>query len=259
MIEGLWLYFWLGLSAFAAAVVNSVAGGGTLLTFPALLVAVSPVVANGTSTVALVSGSLAAAWGYRQELQPLRRWLIILAIPSLAGGIVGSLLVTQLDEHYFDVMIPWLILAATFLFLFQPLLVRRATLSTPHSIKPWTVAWVVFFQFLVSVYGGYFGAGIGILMLSSLGIMGVNDIHAMNALKNILAAIINGVSICVFIINDAVDWRYASVMAPLAIVGAYACSRVARHLNRQVVRVMVIAIGFILAGQFFLRRWSGGE
>src|ERR1700677_5022351 len=124
MIEGLWLYFWLGLSAFAAAVVNSVAGGGTLLTFPALLVAVSPVVANGTSTVALVSGSLAAAWGYRQELQPLRRWLIILAIPSLAGGIVGSLLVTQLDEHYFDVMIPWLILAATFLFLFQPLLVR---------------------------------------------------------------------------------------------------------------------------------------
>ena len=198
---------------------------------------------------------MAAAWGYRKALQPVRHWLVVLGIPSLAGGVVGSLLVTQLDESYFDALVPWLILTATLLFLFQPLLSRRAMSAHARPATPWTITGAVLFQFVVAIYGGYFGAGIGILMLSSLGLMGISDINAMNALKNILAACINGVSVAVFIINGVVDWRDVAVMAPLAIVGAYAGARVAQRLDRRIVRFLVIAIGFGLAGQFFYRRW----
>src|SRR5438270_2818 len=157
MPEGAWLYVWLGLSALAAGVVNAVAGGGTLLTFPALLTIVPPVIANGTSTVALVPGSLSAAWGFRTEMRGAGRWLVLLVVPSLAGGFVGSRLVTRVDWHYFEVLVPWLILTATLLFLAQPLLARavRAGPATRPSART-TVA-VVFFQFLVAVYGGYFG------------------------------------------------------------------------------------------------------
>ncbi len=254
MPEGLWLYVWLGLSALAAGAVNSIAGGGTLLTFPALLAAVPPVVANGTSTVALVPGSLSAAWGFRGELQHSRHWLSLLVLPSLVGGLVGSLLVTRLDPHYFDALIPWLILTAAILFLLQPLLASR--LGAVSTTKPgaWAIAGVVFFQFLVSVYGGYFGAGIGILMLSALGLMGVGNIHAMNALKNFLAVLINGITVAVFVVQDLIDWRYAAVMAPAAIVGAYAGARFSQRLDRRLVRWMVVAIGFGLAAHFFYQR-----
>src|SRR5262249_4940327 len=110
MLEGAWLYVWLGLAAFAAGCVNSIAGGGTLLTFPALLAVVSPVVANGTSTVALVPGSISAAWGFRRDLHTVRRWIPLLIVPSLVGGYVGSRLVTKLEERYFDALVPWLVL-----------------------------------------------------------------------------------------------------------------------------------------------------
>jgi uncharacterized membrane protein YfcA len=256
MPEGSWLYVWLGFAALAAAVVNSVAGGGTLLTFPALLAAVPPVVANGTSTVALVPGSLSAAWGYRRELHRVRRWLLLLTLPSLAGGVVGSVLVTQLDPRYFDALIPWLILTAAILFLFQPFLARWSGSNEKTPPSPAALTAVVVFQFLVAVYGGYFGAGIGILMLSSLGLMGVGDIHAMNGLKNFLAVCINGVSVAVFVLNGAVNWSYAALMAPVAIVGAYASSRLAQRLDRRLVRWIVIAIGFGLAAHFFYKRWT---
>jgi uncharacterized protein len=250
----MWIYLWLGFTAFAAATVNSVAGGGTLLTFPALLAVVPSVVANATSTVALVPGSLAAAWGYRRELEGNKHWLMILALPSLAGGIAGSLLVTCLDPKIFDALIPWLILTAAILFLVQPILARRATSGVGKPSGPWALPAVVVFQFFVAVYGGYFGAGIGILMLSSLGFMGLGNIHAMNAVKNFLAVFINGMSVIVFIFQDAVQWEYAAVMAPLAAVGAYSGARIAQRLDRRLVRCIVLAIGFGLAGYFFYKR-----
>lgn len=259
MSEGPLQYVWLGLAALAAGVVNSVAGGGTLLTFPALLAVVSPVVANGTSTVALVPGSAAAAWGYRRELGRTRRWLLLLTPPSLIGGVVGSLLVTRLDPHVFDALVPWLILTAALLFLFQPLLTRRAgKLAAPAKPRRGAVVAIVLFQFFVAVYGGYFGAGIGILMLSALGLMGLDDIHAMNALKNVLAACINGVSVAVFVLDGVVAWRLVGVMAVSAVLGAYLGARVARRLDRRFVRWVVIAIGFCLAAHYFHRRWVGG-
>jgi uncharacterized membrane protein YfcA len=245
-------YALLSLAALAAGVMNSIAGGGTLLTFPALLTVVPAVVANATSTVALVPGSLSGAWGYRSEVRHLGRWIAILIWPSVIGGIVGSALVLYLPEKYFQASVPWLILLATLLFLFQPAISRLTGIGKEHAPpSKTTLGGIIFFQFLVSVYGGYFGAGIGILMLSSLALMGMGDIHRMNALKTILAACINGVSVIVFIQGNVVVWRYALVMAVAAIAGGYLGARLARMLNRELVRWIVILIGFVLAAQLF--------
>jgi uncharacterized membrane protein YfcA len=257
MFEGTLHSVWLGLAALAAGAVNAIAGGGTLLTFPGLLTAVSPVVANGTSTVALVPGSLSAAWGYRREMRGQGRWLAVLALPSVAGGIVGALLVTRLDPRYFEGLVPWLILTAATLFLVQPVLTRLARSGRSTSARASTLAGLVLLQFLVAIYGGYFGAGIGILMLSGLGLMGLSDIHAMNGLKNFLAVCINGVSVAIFAIQGAIDWRYAGLMAPAAILGAYVGSRLAQRLDRRLVRLLVVGVGFALAGHFLLRGWFG--
>jgi len=258
-------YLWLCLAALAAGVVNSVAGGGTLLTFPTLFHVLrsarnGAVVANATSTVALVPGSLASAWGYRQEMKEARRWFWLLLGPCLAGGVVGALLLTVLDPRYFDALVPWLILAAALLFLAQPTVLRWSRASKhqgPPSAR--MVAFMVVFQFFVAIYGGYFGAGIGILMLSALGVMGMGDIHQMNALKTVLGAVINGVAVLVFIAENTIAWRYALAMTVAAIVGGYFGARVARRLQPQLVRGIVIVIGFSLAAFFFYQRWRGTE
>jgi uncharacterized membrane protein YfcA len=260
MPNSLMTYALLCLSALAAGVVNSIAGGGTLLTFPTLLRVVSPVVANATSTVALVPGSLAGAWGYRREMHELSRWTFLLIGPSLLGGLVGSLLLILFDEQYFSRLIPWLILLAAALFLIQPLMAKLIGIGKPH--RPPSVLGllgVILFQFLVAVYGGYFGAGIGILMLSALSIMGLGDIHRMNALKTFLAVWINGISVAVFVWSGQVNWRYGLVMAVAAIVGGYLGARIARLLNRTLVRWMVVAIGFGLAGYYFYKQRSASD
>jgi uncharacterized membrane protein YfcA len=248
-------HFWLCLSALAAGAVNSVAGGGTLLTFPALTaVVLSYEVANATSTVALVPGSLAAAWGYRREFAGLRRWALLLAGPSLVGGAVGTWLVIWFPDA-FAVLVPWLILAAALLFLLQPTLGRFARAGKPHGEPSGrTRAALIAFQFLVAVYGGYFGAGIGILMIASLSLMGTGTVHHMNALKTFLAACINGVSVVVWVLNGKVRWEYVPVMASAAVVGGYLGARVARRLPKNVVRWVVIGIGFMLAGYYFYKQ-----
>jgi uncharacterized membrane protein YfcA len=246
--------FWLCLSALAAGAINSIAGGGTLLTFPALTAVVSYEVANATSTVALVPGSVAAAWGYRREFAELRRWALLLAGPSLVGGAVGTLLVIWFPDA-FKVLVPWLILAAALLFLLQPTLARFTRAGKPHGEPAaGTRAAIVVFQFLVAVYGGYFGAGIGILMIASLSLMGTGTIHHMNALKTFLAACINGVSVVVWVLNGKVNWDYVPVMAAAAIVGGYLGARVARRMPKNVVRWIVIGIGFTLAAYYFYKQ-----
>jgi len=261
MLETTLLFALLCLSAIGAGVINAVAGGGTLLTFPALLWALANrgaaagVLANATSTVALVPGSLAGAWGYRHELGGTGPWLRLLFWPSLAGGLVGAWLLIVLPDSYFQVIIPWLLLLAAGLFLMQPTL-NRYLKTHPHGGLPsaWMCAVLVFFQFLVAVYGGYFGAGIGILMLSSLGLMGMHDIHRMNAVKTLLAAVINGVSVVVFLGSAKVEWVYAPVMAVAAIAGGYLGARLGRRLPRALVRWTVILIGFGLAAYYFWKQ-----
>jgi uncharacterized protein len=250
-----WTFLVLGISAFVAGAMNSIAGGGTLLTFPALLLTgIHPVMANATSTVALVPGSMAGAWGYRRELETTRRWLALLIPPCIIGGAVGTLLVTELDQKYFSFLIPWLILTATLLFLCQPLLTRITGIGKKHSEPAGpTLAAIVSFQFVVAVYGGYFGAGIGILMLSSLPFLGLSDIHRMNAVKTILAACINVVSVAVFAAKGQIVWSLGPVMAIAAIAGGYVGARLARRLKPIYVRRVVIAIGLVLSTYFFYR------
>jgi uncharacterized protein len=240
-------------SAFAAGVVNAIAGGGTLLTFPSLLAILSPVFANATSTAALLPGSLASAWAYRQELGRTRSHLARLWPPSLIGGIIGSLLVIRLPERVFATAVPWLLIGASILLLAQRPLLRWLGAHPHDAPKGSTVATVVFFQFLVGIYGGYFGAGIGILMLSSLAFMGIPDLHEMNAVKTILAATMNGVSLVIFGASGAIVPHYAVVMAIAAIAGGYAGARVARRMRPDVVRVIVVSIGFLVAGYSY---WS---
>lgn len=258
----------LCVAAAAAGAVNSVAGGGTLLTFPALYAALSVeevasqqpgIFANGTSTVALLPGAFAAIWGYRDELRTVERWSFILLVPSLIGGLIGALLAALLQEQVFETLVPWLILTAASLFALQPTIARYTGIGTSTSrgsASRLRLAGIIGFQFLVAIYGGYFGAGIGILMLSALAIMGLTDIHVMNGLKSLLNSAINIVAAGVFIVLGKVEWRLALIMAGAAVVGGYVGARVARRLNRNLVRGFVTVVGFLLAGYYFYRQFA---
>ncbi len=272
MSDSLSQQFWLGLSAFAAGVINSIAGGGTLLTFPALLTALDSLgtsagqFANATSTVALVPGSLAGAWGYRREMWAVRSWTLLLLGPSLIGGLIGSLLLTRLEAKYFQMLVPWLILTAAVLFMLQPAVARLILPSLPlsklgeakagaHATPSRNmVTGVMIFQFLIAIYGGYFGAGIGILMLSALALMGVPGVHQMNAVKTFLAFCINGISVVIFVAEKKVAWRYVPVMVLSAIVGGYLGARGARRVRPQLVRWFIIIVGLGLAGYYFYKQ-----
>jgi uncharacterized membrane protein YfcA len=254
-------FFWLCVTALIAGGVNSIAGGGTLITFPALLAALTPVygsaaavLANATSTVALVPGSLAAAWGYRRQLSDARRWLILLIGPSLVGGVIGSLLLTRLNPAWFDALVPWLILVATLLLLIDSLRPRRPAGPERAQQAGWSLVGLIAFQLVVSIYGGYFGAGIGILMLAALAMMGIGDINRMNAVKTVLTVAINGVSVVVFVLEGDVLWKYGLPMAAASILGGYVGAKLALRVHPRRVRFFVIFIGFALASYFFYQK-----
>ena len=236
----------LSVAAFLAGAVNSIAGGGTLLTFSSLLTVLSPVPANASSTFALFPGSLAAALGYRREVSLRRDYLMWLWPPSFLCGLVGSLLVTRLPERVFAGMVPWLLMGASTLLLLQRPVARWAG-AHPHK-KPSkrVLAAIIGFQFLVGVYGGYFGAGIGILMLTSLAFSGIPGIHEMNAIKSVLAATMNVISIVIFGLAGVIVWKYAIVMAGACAAGGYLGARVARRMSASVVRFIVVIIGFLV-------------
>ena len=249
MPEWNWVWFVLVLAAFFAGVVNSIAGGGTLLTFPALLSVLAPEVANATSTLAVLPGSVAGAVGYRQELWAARRFALHMLPVSLLGGGVGAVLLVWYPAQFAN-LVPWLIFAAALLFLIQqPLnkLLKRKQTDFTTSPNTLLLSCLMFFQFFVAVYGGYFGAGIGILMLSALGFMGIGDINKANGVKTFLASAINSVSAVVFMQANLVNWPYALVMAASAIVGGFVGAKVAKRMAAKYVRWLVIAIGFSLA------------
>jgi uncharacterized membrane protein YfcA len=267
----------LAVAACLAGAVNSFAGGGTILTFP-VLGAILPdlplrlVSANATSTIGLWPGAVTAAWMYRGERADLPPWARWLLLPSVAGAIAGTMLVL-VRPAWFDILVPWLILLAAVLFACQP---RLAVIGGKHIPSPplplgegrgegapsaGASAWIASacgLQFLVSLYGGYFGAGIGILMLAVLGMLGLGDIHRLNGVKNVLAMVINGVSAAVFALGSlagwhAVSWSHAALMAAASIVGSLCASHLARRLPARIVRRGVALIGFALAAYYFLR------
>lgn len=251
-----WKEIVVAAAAFAAGLINSIAGGGTLVSFPALLwVGRDAVLANATSTVALLPASLAGAYGFRRELKGGTRWLLLFGVPSLMGGVLGAALLLRTPPATFARLVPYLILLATLLIALQEPLSRRMSGSGeeggPASGK-WRAGAVVF-QFFVGIYGGYFGAGIGILMLAALGLLGFSDIHRMNALKNLLAVGINGVAAAYFIASGAVIWSDVLLMTFAAIAGSFAGTRLAYKLGRRFVRFVVIGIGLVMSVSLFFR------
>ena len=243
-------------AAFAAGSINSVAGGGTLVSFPALIwLGLNSVAANATSTVAIWPGSLGAMWGYRRELRTSRLRMLVLVVPSLIGGIAGAWLLKFTPPGVFDKLVPFLILFATLLFMAQEAVQRM--LNTAEAAKHQSSKWLagaIVFQLFVALYGGYFGAGIGILMLAALSVLGLTDIHEMNGLKNFFAVCINGVAALYFIASNMVYWPDVVIMAVGAIAGGIGGAGVARKLGRTAVRRIVICIGFAMAISLFIRK-----
>jgi uncharacterized membrane protein YfcA len=249
----------LVLAAFVAGSINSVAGGGTLLTFPSLLAAHVPsVAANATSTVALVPGSLSAFWGYRKSSRADLSDVLWFAVPSLIGGTLGALVLVRGGEHFFNRLVPWLLFGAVGLFVAQEPIRRYTEKLRPKSLDPRaTVAkrriWAAMLQLLIALYGGFFGAGIGILMLATMGFMGLSDIHEMNRLKNISAVAINGVAGVTFALAGEVRWSLAGIMALAAVLGGYWGSGVAQKIGQVWVRRIVVAIGLSIGLYTLLR------
>ncbi|HEV7919693.1 MAG TPA: sulfite exporter TauE/SafE family protein [Thermoanaerobaculia bacterium] len=247
----------ISIATLVAGIINSIAGGGTLLSFPALLwIGRNPIAANATNSVALWPGSLAGAIGFRRELAGLPRWLLLLTIPAVIGGIIGALLLLHTPEKLFTRIVPWLILAATLLLAAQEVISRWFRSFASANERP-ARGWVIFaftFQLLVAIYGGYFGAGQGILMLAALGLIGLTDMHQMNGLKNLLATCVNGVAAICFAISGAVLWRDAAIMAVAAILGGYLGARIARRLGRGFVRWAVVTIGLVMTVALFVKR-----
>jgi uncharacterized protein len=236
------------VAAFAAGVMNSVAGGGSFLSFPALVFAgVAPISANATNNAAMWVGTIGSARGYREEVLEHRSFLLPVIAVSVAGSLIGACLLLFTPPAVFLRLIPWLLLFATLVFAASPWMTRDAIAVPRHA--PWRLG----LQFAVSIYGGYFGAGMGILMLAVLAFSGLPSFNAQNAVKNVLSVSINGVALIPFIVARIVDWRFAIPMAVLALAGGYLGARFFRRLPQAVARTIVVAIGVAMTIVFFVR------
>lgn len=261
-------------AAFLAAAVNSVAGGGTLISFPVLVwLGLPSVVANATSTVGIWPGSLGSIWGFRRELSRTDRRMRTLVIPCLVGGAAGALLLRATTTATFDELVPFLVLFATVLFALRGTLqawLRRRTsgegggreggLGLVHGegAENGTPRWPgagILAALVVAVYGGYFGAGMSIMNLSMLGILGMTDLLEMNALTSLFSLCVNGVAIALFAAAGLVDWPVALAMALGALLGGYGAAGIARRIGRKTLGRFVIAIGFTVSAIFFARRF----
>ena len=259
--------FFLFTAAFVGGALNAVAGGGSFIGLPALIYAGVPAVsANATNTLALWPASMSSAWAYRRELAAARSWVPTLGVVSLAGGILGGLLLVRTSDEVFLRLLPWLLLIAAATFSFGSTLQRlflaqhSAGAATQHSAgaaqHPQPAvrhAVVMTFQFLIAVYGGYFGGGMGIMMLAALTIAGMKDLHEMNAVKSVLAVAINGVALAEFVALGAIAWAPGLIMMAGGIAGGYAGAATARRVDPRLVRILVTVIAWGMTLVFFLR------
>jgi uncharacterized protein len=243
------LYFSI---AMTASCINSVAGGGTFLTFPLLIInGMTAIQANIVSTIALWPGSVASAIAYRGEQKLPRKQFMPLIIISIAGSIVGTAILLLTPEVVFRQLVPWMLLAAISIFTFGGKGVAWLNQFSSHA-TPARRFGAAFLQFLIAVYGGYFGAGIGILMLAMLQVMGFSHIHQMNALKTVLGSAINGVAWLIFVFSGRVVWDVALIMLMGAVLGGYIGARVSLRISPDKIRLLVSVIGFSMTAYFFL-------
>jgi uncharacterized membrane protein YfcA len=242
----------LSVAGFIAGTLNAIAGGGTFFSFGALLaVGLPPITANATSAVAMVPGYVASAIAYRGELAAVRRNAVALAIVSAVGSLIGAVVLITLDNATFAAFVPWLLLAATVVFALGPSLSRLLPSRSHDDGRHRVVATAI--QFVMSIYGGFFGAGMGILMLASLGLTEGQNFHRINALKHILSIVIQTAAIIVFIRGDVISWTEALVLIVAVVVGGWLGVGIARRVPIVAVRAFVIAAGATLAAYYFFR------
>jgi uncharacterized membrane protein YfcA len=253
----------LFFAALVAGALNSVAGGGSFISFPALLfTGMAPIAANATNTAAVWPGSVASAVAYRNRITPAaRRLLPPLLITGVIGGVLGACILLRTPQATFLHIVPWLLLGATLLFVASgPITARVNALHvrsrSRRDDKPsgLLMAIALLLELLVAMYVGYFGAGVGILILALLAFMGMEDIHTMNALKTVLVSVVNGVATVTFICARVIVWPQALLMLVAAMLGGYGGAHFAQKIDPQRIRWLVIVIGFAMSLYFFIRR-----
>lgn len=238
------------VAAFGAGVLNTIAGGGTFLTFPALVfIGLPPVMANATSAVAVFPGYLGGALGFREELSQFdKKRMVRLAVVTLLGGLIGSILLLFSSNEAFSVVVPFLLLAATLAFLFGDR-IRTWASEKSRAVTPFGSVGLL----LVSIYGGYFNGGLGIVLLALFALWGMTNIHQMNGLKNGLSFALSAVSVLVFALGGLVEWHHALGMMVASTLGGYAGAPIARALPKSVVRGLIAVVGFSMSAVFFWR------
>jgi len=246
----------LFLAGALGGALNSVAGGGSFIAFPALLfTGVPPVPANATNTIALWTAAAASGGAYRSRLNVARRVMIPLLVASLIGGLGGAVLLLKTPAQTFLRVLPWLTLGATLLFAFGKKLAGSRGSVVERDTTTTALVGVTIFQLVVAVYGGYFGGGMGIVMLAMLTTLGMTDIRAMNALKTVMSTVINGVAVVTFIVARAVYWKQGIVMIVGGIVGGYIGARYALKMPQIWVRVFVVLVGTGMTIYFFVKAY----
>ena len=246
----------LFVAGVVAGAINSVAGGGTLVSFPSLVAFGVPMIpANATNTAAVCPGAISSAVAYRKDLPSQRSLLWILLVPSVLGGLLGAVVLAITPAHVFAHIVPFLVLFATVLFGSRDFLARLFKIDGPREgqITLGGKVWGFCFQLFVAVYGGYFGAGIGILMLASLSLMGLRDIHQMNSLKTFLSSVANGVALAYFIAKGLVVWPIAGLMAGGTILGGYYGARTAKRIDQKYLRLFVVVVGLLVSVWLFMK------
>jgi uncharacterized protein len=250
--QAIFLFF----AGILGGALNAVAGGGSFISFPALLfTGVPPIPANATNTLALWTGVTASGGAYRNRLDVPRRVMIPLIATSLLGGAAGAVLLLKTPAHTFMRVLPWLMLGATLLFIFGNRLSRGRPSSVGNEAGAGAIAGASIFELVVAIYGGYFGGGVGIVNLAMLTAIGMTDIHSMNALKSVLGSAINGIAVLVFIMRRAIFWPHAAIMVLGAIVGGYFGAHYALRLPQTWVRWFVIFVGGGMTAYFFAKAY----
>ncbi len=251
----------LFLAALLAGAMNSVAGGGSFVSFPMLLfVGIPPINANATNTVALWPGQPASVWAYRHEFRSLpRRVLVPLTITGILGGVLGAWVLLKTPPKTFMILVPWLLLLATVIFMMSGRISRWVQQRAEHGEHhEFATGRGIFLQMFIAFYLGYFGAGGGILLLAVLALLGMDHIHTMNALKAWLTTVSNGVATILFVLTPhVVYWPQAILMIIGAITGGYFGAFYARKTKPEYVRAIVIVIGFVLTAYFFYKQYRG--
>lgn len=244
------LFTWCLLlgAAFLGGGLNAIAGGGSFFTFPALVyVGVPAVAANASGTLALLPGYIASTWGFREDLRASRSLsLRVLIVMSMLGGAIGASLLLITPDATFRAIVPWLLLVATLLFAAGPALLRQLNREGEAGRAAQAVS-----VFAVSIYGGYFNGGLGIVLLAAFCLLGHHNLNAMNGLKNLASTVLTTIAVCFYAYGGAIVWQQALVMMVAAVIGGYVAARIARRLPPTIVRGVVVVTGAVMTVLFF--------